>query len=883
MNESGAANGGADPAPGDPPQHWWSRPPQELLAALQVDPQRGISPDQVASRREKYGRNTLGDGGRTSLWTLLWESVKSPMMVLLLAIAAIALLLGQLRDAVVMVFVVAMYVGVHVLNKARSDRTMARLREVQAPTTTVLRSGQLAEIPFDDVVAGDILPLRSGSRIPADARLVSSAGVIVDESALTGESAPVHKQADAEVAPETPLAERQTAVFAGTTVLDGQGKAVVVAVGRRSELGRIAKLSTRRDTEPTPLQREMSDLTRTLAFVAVGVSLAIPLVGLLRGFDLQQMLLTWLSLTFLMVPGQPPIIIAMALALAALELARRQVIVRRLQGAETLGAVNVVLSDKTGTITENKMRLSAVLLPDGRLVELDGRQEEGPRLLAGFFSAALPAIPEDPNDPTDLAIVNAAGDLPGFERPRPGTLVDEVGFSRGGAYRSLEYRQDGSRLLYVAGRPEYVLERSNRKAPADSGSAGAGKWSPEDRERLLRKVSELAGQGKRITAYALGDGAPEEEPHDLALAGMAVISDATRPEVKGAVEELRRAGVRTAMVTGDIVETAVSVAGEVGIDGGNALTGSDLQRKSDAEMEQAVREVSVYARTTPEQKLRLVRAFQRLGQTVAVTGDGINDAPALHTAHIGIAMGQTGTDVAREAADLVLTDDSFAHLPDGVAIGRKAYDNFRKGITYYLSAKAILLAIFIIPLLIGIPFPLAPIQIIFTELLMDLASSTIFVTESAEPDVMRRPPRPRTAFLSWQVARRILRNMAGLTVAILAVYFGSLALGYGVESARTAAFATWLLGHIILALNLKQEKLPLFRQGLFSNRFAAGWLAGMIGLVLAMTFVPVVQNVLQTTGLSGVQWLMVAAGALLASMWLELVKWLRPGQALVTE
>ena len=279
------------------------------------------------------------------------------------------------------------------------------------------------------------------------------------------------------------------------------------------------------------------------------------------------------------------------------------------------------------------------------------------------------------------------------------------------------------------------------------------------------------------------------------------------------------------------------------------MTGRELEGRAEREYEEAVRSIQVFARTTPEEKLRLVEAAKRLGETVAVTGDGINDAPALRTAHIGIAMGQRGTDVAREAAGLVLTDDDFARLVDGVAIGRKAYDNFRKGITYYLSAKAILLAIFIVPLLVGVPFPLAPIQIIFTELLMDLASSTIFITEAAEPDTLRRKPRPRTRFLSWRVGKRILRNMAGLTIVILAVYFGSLGLGYRVEAARTAVYATWLLGHVILAMNLKQEQTPLLKQGLLSNRFAAGWLAGMIGLVLAMTLVPAVQSVLQTTSL----------------------------------
>jgi Ca2+-transporting ATPase len=285
--------------------------------------------------------------------------------------------------------------------------------------------------------------------------------------------------------------------------------------------------------------------------------------------------------------------------------------------------------------------------------------------------------------------------------------------------------------------------------------------------------------------------------------------------------------------------------------------------------------VSVFARTTPEDKLRLVEVCGRLGEIVGVTGDGVNDAPALRAAQVGIAMGARGTDVAKEAADLVLTDDSFAHLPDGVAVGRKAYDNFRKGITYYLSAKAILLAIFVVPLLVGVPFPLAPIQIIFTELLMDLASSTIFVSETIEPGTMEREPRRPGRFLSKAVGLRILRNMLGLTAAILAAYLGSLALGYGVDGARTAAFATWLLGHILLAMNLKQEKLPLLEQGLLSNRFAAGWLAGMVALVLAMTHVPVAQSALGTTALSGLQWATVVAGAVLGSTWIELAKWMR--------
>lgn len=864
-----------NPLPNSLPEEWWSSPVEDLLSSLNVDLIHGLTTDQVTQSREKFGRNRLEDRGPTSLWTLLWESVKSPMMVLLLTIAAISLALGQHTEAIVMIFVVAMYVGVHLLNKARSDRTMARLREVQAPITTVLRDGKQQEIDFEEVVVGDILPLRSGTRIPADARLVDSAGLILNESTLTGESVPVHKQAEADISPDSPLAERKTAIFAGTTVLDGVGKALVLAVGDQTELGHIAELSSMRDTEPTPLQKEMNGLARTLAYVAVGVSLLVPLAGLLRGFNFQQMVLTWLSLTFLMVPGQPPIIISMALALAALELARKKVIVRRLQGAETLGSVNVVLSDKTGTMTENKMRLSAVLLADGSLVELKNQDLDGQATLYEFFDAALHAIPENTSDPTDLAILQTVDRLNSFEPPQPGHLVNQVGFSRSSTFRSLEYQQDGTHLIYLTGRPEYIIDRSNRKQITQDEAKRINAWPEDERNALKSQLTEFASQGKRITAYAYReDSLPENEPESLIFVGAAVISDPIRPEVKDALKQLEGAGVRTVMVTGDIPETAGFVAKEVGIAGGSIITGQEFERLSHQDQEKIVQEESVFARTTPEQKLKLVQAFQRLGETVAVTGDGINDAPALNTAHVGISMGQKGTDVAREAADLILTDDNLAHLPDGVAIGRKAYDNFGKGITYYLSAKAILLSIFIVPLLVGVPFPLAPIQIIFTELLMDLASSTIFVTEAAEPDVLKRKPRPKGPFLSRQVAQRILRNMVGLTIAILVVYFGSLASGYETESARTAAFSTWLLGHIILALNLKQEKTPLLKQGLLSNRFAAGWLVGMMGFVLAMTLIPFAQSILQTTYLSPLQWGMVITGALLASMWLELKKWM---------
>lgn len=852
-------------------ESWWAQSSSTLLEALGVDPARGLGTERVAAMRERYGANEMRESEQASLWDLLWESLTSPMMLLLLAVAGISLFLAQYREAVVMAVVVLIYVGVELYNKARTEQTMARLRELQAPKTTVVREGDRRDIEVNEVVVGDILTLQAGTRIAADARLLSAAGLLVDEAPLTGESTPQAKDPEDDVTPDAELAERPTAVFAGTTVLDGQGKAVVTAVGDRTELGQVAALTAGAEEVPTPLQQEMQNLAQTLAYVALGVSLLIPLVGFLRGFDLEQMVLTWLSLTFLMVPGQPPIIITMALALAAFELARKNVIVSRLRGAETLGSVTVILSDKTGTMTQNAMALTSIVLADGKVVDWDA-QDPHSEVSQTFFQYAGPALPEHSRNPTDRAVAEAVKMLDPSAISEPGRLVDQVGFARGEVYRSMTYeREDGPRT-YVTGVPAFIIARATRRK---SIGGKLESWDEEEKRAVEERIEALAGEGKRITAYAYDDSAEADDPRDLIFVGCAVLEDPLRPEVPDAVQRLRDAGVRTALVTGDNEVTARYVAEQVGLDASEALTGSDIAQLTEEELEKAVRDVGVFARTTPEQKLSLVQALQRQDEVVAVTGDGVNDAPALRTGHVGVAMGATGTDVAREAAEIVLTDDDFSHLPDGVAIGRKAYENFRKGITYYLSAKMILLTAFLVPLIVRKPFPFAPIQIIAIELLMDLASSTIFISEEAEPGLMAQGPRRRRRYLSWAVGLRILRNMVGPAAAILVSYFVSLSLGYGVRSARTAAFATWLLGHIVLALNLKQEKVPLLRQGLLSNRFGAGWLVGMIALVLLMTQVPFVQEALQTTNLAGVQWLLVVLGALLGSVWLEIYKWIR--------
>jgi Ca2+-transporting ATPase len=826
---------------------WWSVPYLELVASLSIDASRGLSKVQVNSHRRSFGSNALEEIKPTSVWELILDGVKEPMMVLLLSIAAHSLLFGKPAEAVVMIFVVAAYITVEFINKFRTDRTMASLRELTQPMTKVVRDGRIHEIRTSDVVVGDVVILSEGVRVPADIRLIESFGLLVNEAPLTGESLPVQKDAQSKIEKDAPLAERRNCVFSGTTILAGEGKGIVMAVGSQSELGMIAHQVQAQRKEKTFIQEAMNRLAKTLAVLAIIVSIIIPAVGFLRGLNVQEMILTWLALTFLMIPGQPPIIITMSLALASFALANKKLAVKRLRGVEVLGQVTAIITDKTGTITENKMKVDDFVLPDGRIVKPQVLDDE----LKHKISLCLPRYS---NDPTDKA-VDAA--LDGVNIKESYKLMQ--GFTEEHPWRILVYSNGGLSYLAIAGQPESMINFST--------------ITFKDKERLLEILQKETNKGRRVVAFAFKEDAEGKEalPEDSKLLALAVLSDPVRPGAKEAVDTLSRAGISTYVATGDHPTTAGTVARAIGIDSGT-LSGNDLEKLDDQSLLQKLSSIRIFARISPSQKQRLVALLKQKGETVAVIGDGVNDAPALRAADVGIAMGEIGTDLAKEAADLVLTDDNFVHLPEAILLGRKALDNFRKGLTYYLSAKAILLSIFLVPLALGIPFPLAPIHIILTELLMDLASSTIFVTEAAEADILKREPQRITNFLNKTIALRILRNGLFLAMGILIVYLWLYYSTYDVVLAQSAAFVTWLLGHIMLALNLKQEKLSLLKQGVFSNRFGAFWLAGMIILSLSMTTIPFVRPYLHTAPLSLNVWLVILAIVFCSTWWIELSK-----------
>ncbi len=819
----------------------------------------GLTEAEAGARLAQFGPNRLAEDRGEPLWAKVLEELREPMILLLLITGALYALLGEPSDAVVIALIIAALLTIEIANERRAARAVAALRALAEPTAVVRRSGAARDLPSEQVVPGDLVLLQAGRRVPADARLVAAYGLAVDEAALTGESLPVDKRADA---PE----ERAGQVFAGTTVARGRGAALVTTTGPATELGRVAGLARAARPPRTALQLAMRRLSGSLVWVALGFSLLIPLLGVLIARQPpEQMLLTGLSLAFATIPEELPIIITMVLALGAYRLSRQRAVVKRLQAVESLGAITVVATDKTGTLTENRMAL--------RLLEPSERARE-------LLELGLLASAGSPGDPLEAGLARAAEEAGLDGRVRRGLrLRDEHSFDAGRRLVSLVYEADGGLRIAAKGAPEAVLARADRW----NSPAGVAPLDEAQRQALLERAAALADQGLRVIALAersapAGPLDREEAERGLVFMGLAGFADPARPEAAAAVAACRTAGIRTLMITGDHPLTARAVAAQIGLGRGEQLlTGAELDALGDDALEQTVAQIDLYARATPEHKLRIVQALQRRGERVAVTGDGINDAPALAAADIGIAMGASGTDVARAAAGVILTDDNFATLGAALREGRTLFANLRKGVRYYLACKVGLISAALLPALLGLPAPFAPVQIILLELFMDVAAAAAFVAEPAEPGSMDRPPRdPRAPFLDRALIVGILVAGLGLGAAVSFAHLGALWTGAGLAQAQTGAFFTWLLGHMLLALNLRTERAAVLRLRAGGNRIMAGWALATVAFVLLAASLPLLQGALRTAPLGGTDWLRVIIAAAAGASWLALYQLVLP-------
>lgn len=762
----------------------------------------GLTSDEAGKRLEQFGPNRIYRPQAISFIGIARHEVTEPMILLLLVVGLLYSIWGKIEDAITIFLVISILVTAEVCNEYRAKKAIASLANAATLKARTVRDGRLSEIDAEEVVPGDLLVLMQGTRIAADARIIKAVSLQTDESALTGESFPQDKVEGEKV-------------YAGTTVLFGEGGAQVFSTGGKTRLGEIAsELKTVRPPR-TLLQTEMKSLVGKLVYVAIFFSTLIPVIGIFRGQDLKTMVLTGLSLSFATIPEELPIIITMVLGLGSYTLSKHNFLIKRLQGAETLGNATVIVTDKTGTLTRGNVSISSIY-PDDREVEV--------------LEAAYGALTEFDLTPMEEEIRKRA------EESGADLRLPDI-------FRQRNFGEGGRRTKTVIRRGENIFRMFMSGAPEEVFAACSG-----PSEEIQAKLIEESSKGTRVIAVASRVISAGEEnlafseiEKDLDFRGLIGFEDPPREGVSETISVVAKAGIRTIIVTGDHPLTAAFIAKKIGIPAAKVLEGKDLDEVTDEELSQLVSLVSVFARVTPEHKYRIVKALQRRGEVVAVTGDGINDSLALKGADIGIAMGLRGTDVAKDTADAVLADDNYITITRGIFEGRKFFDNLQKGITYYLSVKVALIMIFLLPALLGIPLPFSPIQVVIIELFMDLAASAGFVTEPEERNLFLRPPRdPKEKVLSAAVIIDFFQKGLALFVAVIAAYFYALRSGLGLRETQTFAFCSWIFGHIVLAVVSRSKTEPVFSKGILTNKVIDIWAVGAVSFLFLAVFSPFV-------------------------------------------
>ncbi|WP_172633848.1 cation-translocating P-type ATPase [Caldisericum exile] len=764
----------------------------------------GLSTQEAKERLEKFGRNIIFKKSKISFFETFKHEVTEPMILLLIVVGVLYSIWGKLVDAITIFAIILALVLTEVFNEYRAKKTIDALEKLSAPKAKVIRDGKVTEIDTEEVVKDDILVLTPGTKVAADAVVEISLGLETDDSALTGESLPQKK-------------EKGSMVYAGTVVLSGEGHAKVVETGKNTKMGQIAESIKTVKPPRTQLQLAMKSLSGKLVYVAIFFSIFIPLLGILRGQNFKQMVLTGLSLSFATIPEELPIIITMVLALGSYTLSRNNLLIKRLRAAETLGTVTIIVTDKTGTITEGKMKVAS-LFPVGQEKEL--------------LEKAFAATPLYTTNPIEIAIGEKAKEI--------GVKLDSEIYREGGVRggrntRSNIRKSNGVFEVFTIGAPEDVINIS-KDAPSNV------KQFLDNEASLGRMVVGVAY--KRIDE-SQKDKPFEEIENDMDFVGLISFEDPPRAGVEETISKVNKAHVRTMIVSGDYPLTVSAIGHAVGINCNEVITGVELDKMSDEVLREKVKKSCIFARSTPQHKYRIVKALQDNGDVVAVTGDGINDAIALKAADVGIAMGIKGTDVAKEAADAVLADDNYITITKGLFEGRKFYDNLKKGIKYYLTIKSALILVFLIPVILGLPMPFAPILIIVLELFMDLAASAGFVAEPAEKDIYVRPPRdPKENLFNTRTLLDIAVSSFLLFIGVLGVYLYARHITTDVKVMQTFAFSAWMFGYVLLAFTSRSEHEPLLSQGVFKNIIIDLWAILALAFILMGIYVPSIGNAL---------------------------------------
>ena len=913
---------------------WHTLGSDEILKQLATPPEQGLSADEAKSRLQLYGLNELAEAPRTTVWQMLWQQFNNFVVILLIVASVVSALLGDYIEAAAIFAIVVLNAALGVFQEYRAEESLAALRKLVAPDAQVVRDGHRQVVQAREVVPGDIVLLEAGNYIPADLRLLEAVNLHVEEAALTGESVPVEKDANTILQEDIPLGDRKNTAFMGTLVTFGRGKGVVTSTGMRTQIGLIAEMLQSVEQEPTPLQIRLNQLGKTLGWAALAVCGLIFLVGLVRGYPAMDMFLLAVSLAIAAVPECLPAVVTISLALGMREMIKRHALIRRLASVETLGSTTTICSDKTGTLTQNEMSVTRIWV-DGVFIDVGGSTRD----LAGEFSLEnkpvniadypgtltalwIGALNNDAElevsgtseehqtyrmvgDPTEGALIIAAAKAGAMPRPlnQAYPRMKEIPFDSVRkrmltVHRVMDPRSEDFSPFYddnhlerdvvaVKGAPDVVLDLCTHYQGLDDRPSPLDE---KERMRILHANDLMTQDALRVLGVAyrvlpdisdhLADESLEEE---LVFVGLIGMIDPPRPEVKPALEKSRSAGIRTIMITGDYPNTARAIAESIGLfrPGHQVISGNDLDQMDDETLREQVGYTDVFARVSPEHKLRIVEALRARDEVVAMTGDGVNDAPSIKRADIGVAMGITGTDVAKESADMVLTDDNYVSIVSAVEQGRVIYSNIRKFVYYLLSCNIAEISIIALGMLFNIGQILTPIQLLWLNLVTDGAPALALGTEKGDPDIMDQPPRPTkepiiNRFMQVGIGTQ---TVAITTVTLVAYFLGKQLHPDQPEFAETMAFATLAFSELLRAYTARSERYPIFKIGIFSSRNMNLAVLSSFALLMAVFYIPFLQPIFNTTTLGWAQWEVIIPLLIIPSLAAEATKlvasWLR--------
>ena len=887
---------------------WYQKKPQEIAEELKVSLSAGLSNEEAKNRLDQYGPNEMKEEEGKSLLSKIIAQFSDFLILILMSAALISVFVGETKDAIVIMSIVVVNAMLGLYQEGKAEKALESLKKMASPTAKVIRGGKTQEISASDLVPGDLVVLETGDIIPADLRLVESSNLKVEEASLTGESVPTEKRSTMELTDETPLGDRRNMAYMSTIVTYGRGNGLVVETGASTEIGKIATMIQSIDEESTPLQKKLNHLGKILGITVILVCIAVFGIGMIQGRDLLEMFMIAISLAVAAIPEGLPAIVTIVLAIGMNKMVERNAIVKKLLAVETLGATSVICTDKTGTLTQNEMTVVKLYTND-RVVDVEGRGYEpegkflvdsneikveelkGLNLLLTISALVNDAKLEEKDDqfkilgdPTEGALLTLSekGGIRSKTINGKYPRVKEIPFDSDRKMMTTFHEMAGKDEIvsFTKGAPDIIIDRCD-KILLDGDVV---KLTDEVRQKVLDQNTAFSRDALRVLALAFReyqrvpeDPTSEDHEKDMIFVGLTGMIDPPRPEAREAIAKCKNAGINTIMITGDYRETAFAIAKDLGLADreDQAIMGSKIDSISDEELREVVKETKVFARVSPEHKVRIVTALRANGDIAAMTGDGVNDAMAIKKADIGIAMGITGTDVAKNTADMILTDDNFASIVAAVEEGRIIFSNIKKFVYFLLSCNIGEILLVFVSILLNLPVPLLAIQLLWLNLVTDSFPALALGVEKGEPDIMDRPPRdPNEAILDKRMLLGVSFQSLAVAGASLAAYLTALG-AYGVENiveVRTITFTTLILSELLRAYSSRSQKYTLFKIGFFSNKKMLLATAGAFLLLMAVLYIPFMNNIFYTFPLNGGDWKIVLSFAFIPLVVGELSK-----------